>query len=104
VRYYGTAVEHARLTTGSGRYTWTWADDNLGRLWWPIARSAIELATDGPVGRIKICASDQGCAGLFLDSSKNRSRRWCSMDSCGAEFKTRRQNARRRAARVSGGR
>ncbi|WP_431899638.1 CGNR zinc finger domain-containing protein [Micromonospora chalcea] len=28
--------------------------------------------------------------GLFIDESKNRSRRWCSMDDCGTAEKIRR--------------
>ncbi|WP_433833395.1 CGNR zinc finger domain-containing protein [Actinoplanes sp. CA-015351] len=43
-----------------------------------------------------MCASTDGCRGLLLDTSKNNSRRWCSMDDCGTEAKIRRQTARRR--------
>jgi predicted RNA-binding Zn ribbon-like protein len=65
-----------------------------------VARSAIDLLTAGPLDRVKVCASEVGCVGLFLDTSKNRSRRWCSMQTCGVELKVQRQNARRRAART----
>jgi predicted RNA-binding Zn ribbon-like protein len=36
---------------------------------------------------------------LFIDRSKNRSRRWCSMEDCGTDQKIRRYLARRAAAR-----
>jgi predicted RNA-binding Zn ribbon-like protein len=45
-------------------------------------------------------AAEAGCIGLFLDTSKNRGRRWCSMDACGVEAKVQRQATRRRAART----
>jgi predicted RNA-binding Zn ribbon-like protein len=37
-----------------------------------------------------------GCAWFFLDASKNASRRWCSMQDCGAKVKSRRQYQRRK--------
>ena len=36
-----------------------------------------------------------GGDGLFLDTSKNSSRRWCDMNTCGVEAKISRQTARR---------
>jgi predicted RNA-binding Zn ribbon-like protein len=36
-----------------------------------------------------------GCGWLFLDTSKNHSRRWCSMDACGNQAKARRHYRRR---------
>jgi predicted RNA-binding Zn ribbon-like protein len=99
-RAYASAMSTARLTpTGTG-FGWQWDDLELDRPWWPVARSAIDLLTAGPLDRVKVCASTVGCAGLFLDTSKNRSRRWCSMQACGVELKVQRQNARRRSART----
>jgi predicted RNA-binding Zn ribbon-like protein len=95
---YVRAMRHARLVRADGGFGWAWPDDALDRPAWLMARSAVELATAGPIARVKVCASDEGCAGLFLDTSKNRSRRWCTMSGCGNEAKFRRQTARRRAA------
>jgi predicted RNA-binding Zn ribbon-like protein len=39
--------------------------------------------------RLKLCGSD-GCRWAYFDRSKNRSSRWCSMDSCGNREKARR--------------
>ena len=91
------ALSHGRLVPGDGQYRWSWADDqDLGRPLWPIIHAALELITDGPLDRVKGCAS---CRFVFVDESKNRSRRWCSMDDCGAEDKMRKYVARRSAAR-----
>jgi predicted RNA-binding Zn ribbon-like protein len=51
---------------------------------------------------VKVCANPHGCGWLFYDSSKNGSRRWCSMEGCGSSIKNRRQYARRKAATRTG--
>jgi predicted RNA-binding Zn ribbon-like protein len=63
---------------------------------WPIATAALDLLTSRDVDRIKQCA---GCPWVFLDRSKNRSRRWFAMDDCGKHEKIRRYVARRAARR-----
>jgi predicted RNA-binding Zn ribbon-like protein len=61
----------------------------LDRLLAPIAWSAAELLTGSAVGRVKECAGD-ACSWLFVDTSKNHSRRWCEMSDCGNRAKARR--------------
>jgi predicted RNA-binding Zn ribbon-like protein len=91
------ALAHARLVSEDGRYRWHWTDHrDLGRPLWPIVHAAAELLTSGPLARLKTCA---GCRFVFIDESKNRSRRWCSMDDCGTASKIRRYVARRSAGR-----
>jgi predicted RNA-binding Zn ribbon-like protein len=100
-RAYAEAMRHARLLPepAPGRLAWAFqGGDALDRAWWPMARSAVELATAGPLERVKHCRP--GCGFLFYDASKNRTRRWCSMEECGGQTKARRQTARRRAARA----
>jgi len=46
------------------------------------------------VDRVRECEDDRGCGFLFIDQSKNRSRRWCSMESCGNRAKARQHYAR----------
>lgn len=46
---------------------------------------ALDLVRETP-GRVRECADD-ACPVLYLDTSRNRSRRWCSMDTCGARSK-----------------
>jgi predicted RNA-binding Zn ribbon-like protein len=67
-----------------------------------VALSALELLGSGERERVKACPLHEGgCGWLFLDETKNRSRRWCSMAHCGSKVKTRRFAARARAQRES---
>ncbi len=66
----------------------------------PIAQAILDLLTNVDATRLRICpGSDGGCGWVVLDTTRNRSRRWCDMQSCGAEVKSRRLTERRRAAR-----
>ena len=64
-----------------------------------VALGAAELLTAGTLRRLRLCeaTSDDGCGWLFLDTTRNHSRRWCDMASCGNKYKARRHYARRRA-------
>ena len=55
----------------------------------PIIRSAAELLVSDQLKKIKACA-DPACGWLFLDISRNRSRRWCDMRDCGNRAKANR--------------
>ncbi|PZG16544.1 hypothetical protein C1I95_17275 [Micromonospora craterilacus] len=86
-------LRHARLDRGR-TFVWTWRDDHtLDRPLRPVVHAAAQLLTTGQLNRIKGCG---GCRFLFNDESKNRSRRWCSMDDCGTTEKIRRYVAARR--------
>jgi predicted RNA-binding Zn ribbon-like protein len=79
-------------------YEWGWLespDCPLDRVLWPIIYSAAQLLTSSGLGRIKLCRADD-CGWLFVDSSRNRSRRWCDMSDCGNRAKARRFRARQR--------
>ena len=92
------AYSHGRLVPAAGQYRWSWdEDEDLARPLWPVIHAALTLVTDGPLDRVKGCAS---CRFLFIDESKNRSRRWCSMEDCGAQDKMRKYVARRAQARA----
>lgn len=54
-----------------------------------VALSAFDLLTSPSLDRLRLCAA-QSCDWLFLDQSKNRSRRWCDMSVCGNRAKARR--------------
>jgi len=60
----------------------------------PIAWSAVDLLRSGRFERVKRCPGP-GCGWLFFDHSKNNSRRWCDMATCGNRTKGRRHRARR---------
>jgi predicted RNA-binding Zn ribbon-like protein len=73
---------------------WTWPRPReLTDPLHPILHAAVELLTDGPLNRLKTCGN---CRWLFLDQSRNRSRRWCSMEECGIQLKHARFVERRR--------
>lgn len=52
----------------------------------PVLWSAIDLLGGARLAKVKRCAND-ACQWLFIDDSKNGSRRWCSMSSCGNRAK-----------------
>jgi len=81
------------------RFVWSRADatDSLTAPLRPVVRSAAELLTSDLVDRVRECHGDD-CTWLFLDQSRNRSRRWCSMESCGNRAKVRRHYRRRQGA------
>ena len=86
----GRALAHARLVPADGHYHWGWdSTDVLDAPLWAIARDAGRLLTEGSAARLRECASDT-CGWLFLDTTKNRSRRWCDMKGCGNRDKVRR--------------
>jgi predicted RNA-binding Zn ribbon-like protein len=93
------ALAHASLEPGAGSYRWAWrTDQGLELPLWIVTNAAVELLMSGPLERLSTCA---GCRWLFLDESKNRSRRWCSMAECGTATKKRRYVERRRARRAA---
>jgi len=86
-------------TDPAGGFSWVWdtADTSLDEVLWPALLSAAELLTGAERTRVRECASDT-CAWLFLDRSKNATRRWCDMAVCGNRAK-----ARRHRGRIRGG-
>lgn len=92
------ALGHLALTQGPGGFRLDWPDlgSGMDRILWPIARSAADLLAFGDPSRIRQCADDRGCGWLFLDRSRNRSRRWCSMEDCGNRAKAGRHFRRRK--------
>jgi predicted RNA-binding Zn ribbon-like protein len=61
-----------------------------------VAREAIGLVGGPQADRIRQCEAE-GCALLFLDTSRAGDRRWCSMAACGNKAKVAEFRRRRRA-------
>lgn len=81
---------HQRIGQGEGGFAWTWAEGaELERPLWAVVRDAGELLVSGDLRRVGKCSGDD-CDWLYLDTSRNRSRRWCDMQSCGNRAKARR--------------
>ena len=91
------AWKHRRLMpTSQAGYRWQWKAEEAEspvQMLWPIALSAAELLTSDRLRLVRQCAADH-CAWLFLDESRNRSRRWCDMTVCGNRQKARRHYQR----------
>lgn len=62
---------------------------------WPIAWSITELLLSDKLSRVGQCAAEN-CGWLFLDTTRNHSRRWCEMEHCGNRAKAKRHYRRRR--------
>jgi predicted RNA-binding Zn ribbon-like protein len=60
-----------------------------------LALHALDLIQTMPSDRLRRCADD-GCGWLFLDTTRNHSRRWCSSRDCGNRDRARRHYARNR--------
>ena len=91
-RFWKSASIHSAVSHASGKFQRIWVldeDAEFDRPWWPVAASAMELLTSGEVNLARECASDR-CSWLFLDTSRNRSRRWCDMKTCGNREKAKR--------------
>ena len=78
-------------------FAWRYdSGDRLNDVLWPVLWDAAALLTGDSLGKVGHCHNDI-CGWFFIDHSRNRSRRWCSMDSCGNRAKARRHYARNRA-------
>jgi predicted RNA-binding Zn ribbon-like protein len=88
----------AHIVKTAKGFAWNWDvdEDALDSLIWPIVLSAAEVLISDERERVGQCADDRGCGWLFLDNSKNRSRRWCDINDCGNRAKQRRHYQRTR--------
>lgn len=93
--WWRRAAGHLSLAwqDGRARQVWRDTDGNLDRPLGPVIRSAVELITSPTLARVKECGR---CSWLFLDESRNGSRRWCRMEACGNRAKVQRHYARNR--------
>lgn len=101
---YAGALANVRIATTADRsapgaggpayeLTWPASAEQLDAPLWPVARSAGDLLLSGSLERLGECPS---CGWLFLDTSRNGTRRWCSMATCGSRDKMARYHRRRR--------
>jgi predicted RNA-binding Zn ribbon-like protein len=104
-RHLNREVQAAMSTAAIGvrneSYLWSFPDAarRLDFFRGPVIKAAADLLIDGDHSRLKRCSTPD-CQWLFVDTSKNRSRRWCDMQSCGNRAKARRYYRKTREARV----
>jgi predicted RNA-binding Zn ribbon-like protein len=89
-----------RLRKNSDRIEtkWTSGADGLRQVLFAVLTSTAELLASDRLGRIRECANAD-CTWLFVDESRNRSRRWCEMRACGNRMKARRHYRRAKTPR-----
>lgn len=93
------AMIHAQLVQHDDHFHWTWREDNqdLSAVLWAVMRSAANLLTDSErLQWVHQCSNDE-CDWLFLDTTKNHSRRWCDMKTCGNIHKVRKHRQRQQS-------
>ncbi len=90
------APAQPRLIRCGGRYVHELPGLRLEEPLWPILWSATALIASQSIARLRCCEA-RGCGWLFVDESPNRSRLWCSSESCGNRERARRAYAKRRS-------
>ncbi|HMB21968.1 MAG TPA: ABATE domain-containing protein, partial [Anaerolineales bacterium] len=72
----------AQVVRSAGGFEWQWNIDAkaLEAPLWIIALSASSLMTSESYQRVGQCADEDGCGWLFIDTTKNHSRRWCDIN------------------------
>jgi predicted RNA-binding Zn ribbon-like protein len=84
-----------KLAPGKTGLGWVRSRRDLDSVTDQLAAEAVALFADGATPRLKRCIGNH-CGWLFLDLSRNGSRRWCSMQDCGNRAKARRHRERAR--------
>ena len=95
--YFSNVMCNSKIVFAEDGFSWQ--VDNKTNPWeWiinPIVWSVAELLVSAEVHRVRRCA-DNECRWLFMDSSRNQSRRWCDMKDCGNRAKARRYYQRQK--------
>ena len=98
-RFHGEALSNLQLAVHGRGFRPEWreaSEPRLDSILWPVVKSAGDLLTGKDLERVRECKSPS-CRWLFIDRSKNHSRRWCDMSVCGNRVKARRFYRRQRA-------
>jgi predicted RNA-binding Zn ribbon-like protein len=93
--HFHAAALHRSLRGGDERLVWSWSglEQQAELPLWKLAQSASDFLVSEDARLVKGCG-DPTCRWLFLDLSKNHTRRWCDMKTCGNRMKARRHQAR----------
>jgi predicted RNA-binding Zn ribbon-like protein len=88
--YMGKALSHLELRPARKGFRLAWAENRpqLDSVLWPVVRSASDLLSGDDLKSVRECGV-YTCRWLFVDRSKNHSRRWCDMRICGNRIKAR---------------
>ena len=93
------AVAAARIQPALGSFSLDWNPEppDMEQMLWPITYAAMDLLLSTDLAQIGQCADDRGCGIIFIDTSRNHSRKWCRMESCGNRAKAQRHYQRKGA-------
>lgn len=69
---------------------------------WLLADAGARLLVGDRARQLRRCANHDTCVLVFLDASRSRTRRWCSMELCGNRSKVAAHGARARQRRTTG--
>ena len=94
-RYMKAARLQQQLRWKEGQLEWHWRENDAAFPLWALSVSAVDLILSDDIHKVRAC-DDPGCRWLFLDTSKNHTRRWCDMQVCGNRMKARRFKAQRK--------
>ena len=97
-KYFHEAALHRSLRADKSHLAWSWAptEQPAEIPLWKLTQAASDLLVSREAELVKDCG-DPTCRWLFLDLSKNHTRRWCDMKTCGNRMKARRFQARLQA-------
>ena len=88
-RVYLSALEQARLEPSGDAFTWNVAGNSPYTLLHTLAFDAVDLLQSDLTKRVRYC-QNKDCDWLFLDTSRSRTKRWCSARGCGNRMRVRR--------------
>jgi predicted RNA-binding Zn ribbon-like protein len=93
-RIFKDVRQRQRLLRGEMWMRWDWPEGEIAPELplWALALRAEELMTSDRLQALRECGNPE-CRWLFLDTSKNHTRRWCDMKICGNRMKARRFKA-----------
>ena len=93
---FNEARAHQRLHWEGAKMAWSLPQSPaLALPLWLLTLSAGEFITSDRMQLLRECGNGE-CRWLFLDTSKNHTRRWCDMKICGNRMKARRFKAQHR--------
>jgi predicted RNA-binding Zn ribbon-like protein len=83
----------SKVALAEMRWSWRERGDSLDSPLWPVVWSAAMLLVSQEASRIRKCGG-QDCGWVYVDRSRNGLRRWCRMETCGTQAKSRRRRER----------
>jgi predicted RNA-binding Zn ribbon-like protein len=87
-KFLSQTMKNSQIVRAKDGYCWD-SRGEMAKLGWilnPLIRLAADLLVSDELNRVKKCG-DPACGWLFLDTSRNKSRRWCNMSDCGNRAK-----------------